>query len=108
MIAASGILCAAQAVAAGESGSFSYVASLVYDYTTLEHAGQTFTGGPLHGTVFSGRIEIQSPGALPNNLAVDDPHHHGKAISNAIGQRWRLLNARVVDVISNDDEVEDG
>ena len=41
----------AQAVAAGESGSFSYVASLVYDYTTLEHAEQTFTGGPLHGTV---------------------------------------------------------
>ena len=25
-----------------------------------------------------------------------------------IGQRWRLLNARVVDVISNDGEVEDG
>ena len=25
-----------------------------------------------------------------------------------IGQRWRLLNARVVDVISNDDEAEDG
>ena len=51
MIVASSILYAAQAVAAGESGSFSYVASLVYDYTTLEHAGQTFTGGPLHGTV---------------------------------------------------------
>ena len=51
MIVASSILYTAQAVAAGESGSFSYVASLVYDYTTLEHAGQTFTGGPLHGTV---------------------------------------------------------
>ena len=25
-----------------------------------------------------------------------------------IGQRWRLLNARVVDVISNDGEIEDG
>ena len=51
MFIASSILYAAQAVAAGESGSFSYVASLVYDYTTLEHAEQTFTGGPLHGTV---------------------------------------------------------
>ena len=51
MIVASSILYTAQAVAAGESGSFSYVASLVYDYTTLEHADQTFTGGPLHGTV---------------------------------------------------------
>ena len=51
MLVASGILYAAQAVAAGESGSFSYVASFVYDYTTLEHAEQTFTGGPLHGTI---------------------------------------------------------
>ena len=25
--------------------------------------------------MFSGRIEIQSPGALPNNLAVDDLPH---------------------------------
>ena len=50
MILASGMLYAAQAVAGGESGSFRYVASLVHDYTTLEHAGQTVTGGPLHGT----------------------------------------------------------
>ena len=46
MFVASSILYAAQVAAAGESGSFSYVASLVYDYTTLEHAEQTFTGGP--------------------------------------------------------------
>ena len=51
MLVASGILYAAQAIAAGESGSFSSVASLVYDYTTLEHAEQTFIGDPLHGTV---------------------------------------------------------
>ena len=51
MLVASGILYATQTVAAGESGSFSSVASLVYDYTTLEHAEQTFIGGPLHGTV---------------------------------------------------------
>ena len=38
ILVASGILYAAPAVAAGESGSFSSVASLVYDYTTLEHA----------------------------------------------------------------------
>ena len=45
-IAASGILCAAQAVAAGESSSFSYVASLVYDYTTLERAARSSWAAP--------------------------------------------------------------
>lgn len=36
--------------AAGESGSFSFIESAVHDYTVLEFADQTITGGPLEGT----------------------------------------------------------
>ena len=47
---AAGVMCAAQAVVAGESGSFAFIESAVHDYTTLEHAGHTVTVGPLRGT----------------------------------------------------------
>ena len=35
---------------ADESGSFDFIESTVHDYTVLEFAGQTITGGPLEGT----------------------------------------------------------
>ena len=50
LVAASGVLCAAQVAGAEESGSFSLVASYVHDYTTVEHGGKTFVGGSLRGT----------------------------------------------------------
>ena len=46
---ASSVACAAP-LAAGESGEFAFLVSVVHDYTVLEHAGQTITGGPLEGT----------------------------------------------------------
>ena len=36
-------------LAAGESGSFSFVVSAVHDYTVLAHGGRTVTGGWLTG-----------------------------------------------------------
>ena len=44
-----GVACAGP-LAAGESGSFTFIESTVHDYTVLEFAGQTITGGPLEGT----------------------------------------------------------
>jgi len=49
-IAASALTCFAGAATAGESGSFTLLNSFVRDYTVLEHAGETITGGPLQGT----------------------------------------------------------
>ncbi len=43
-----GAACAAP-LAAGESGDFKLFTSAVHDYTVLEHAGRTITGGPLEG-----------------------------------------------------------
>ena len=45
-----GVVCTAQIAVAGESGSFDLLESYVHDYTVMEHAGTTITGGPLHGT----------------------------------------------------------
>lgn len=44
-----GVACAGP-LAADESGSFSIIESAIHDYTVLEFAGQTITGGPLEGT----------------------------------------------------------
>ena len=49
-IAASAVTWSADAATAGESGSFTLLNSFVRDYTVLEHAGGTVTGGPLQGT----------------------------------------------------------
>jgi len=49
-IAALLVVCAAQTAFAEESGTYELIASEVHDYTTLEHAGRTITGGPLEGT----------------------------------------------------------
>lgn len=49
-IAASAVTWSAGAATAGESGSFELLNSFVHDYTVLEHAGETITGGPLQGT----------------------------------------------------------
>ena len=46
---AAGAACAAP-LAAGESGGFKLFTGAVHDYTVLEHAGRTITGGPLEGT----------------------------------------------------------
>ena len=104
MLVASGILCAAQAVAAGESGSFSYVASLVHDYTTLEHAGQTFTGGPLHGTVTvtesSGGPFVEGEHGVAACLVYSRKSDAGMDLetpctnTDASGERWFLMAIR--------------
>ena len=44
-----GVACAGP-LAAGESGSFTFIESAVHDYTVLEFSDQTITGGPLEGT----------------------------------------------------------
>ena len=49
LVLSSSVACAAP-LAAGESGEFVFLVSVVHDYTVLEHAGQTITGGPLEGT----------------------------------------------------------
>ena len=49
-IAASATIWAAHAATAGESGSFELLNSFERDYTVLEHAGETITGGSLQGT----------------------------------------------------------
>ena len=49
-MAASAVAWSAHAATAGESGSFELLNSFVRDYTVLEHAGETVTGGPLQGT----------------------------------------------------------
>ena len=104
MIAASGLLYAAQAVAAGESGSFSYIASLVHDYTTLEHAGQTFTGGPLHGTVTvtgsSGGPFVEGQHGIVACFVYSRRSEAGMALetpctnTDASGERWFLMATR--------------
>ncbi len=48
--AATAIWCAAPTAAADESGSFTALASLVADYTTIEHPGGTLVGGASAGT----------------------------------------------------------
>ena len=55
---ASSVACVAP-LAAGESGEFAFLESVVHDYTVLEHAGQTITGGPLEGT----GVVVESSGA---------------------------------------------
>ena len=104
MILASGILCAAQAVTADESGSFRYVASLVYDYTVLEHAGQTFTGGPLHGTFTvtgsSGGPFAEGQSDLATCLVHSRKSEAGMDLetpctnTDASGERWFLIAVR--------------
>ena len=48
--AAMAFSCAAEAAAADESGSFTALASLVADYTMIEHPGGTIVGGASAGT----------------------------------------------------------
>ena len=50
MAAALGVLCAAPSTLAGESGSFSAIATYVRDFTTVEHADGTYFGGSLEGS----------------------------------------------------------
>ena len=47
---AAGVLCAAQTAAADESGSYSGIASMVRNYTTIEHDGGSIIGGVSEGT----------------------------------------------------------
>ena len=49
-LAAMAISCAAQTAAADESGSFTALASLVSDYTMIEHPGGSIVGGASAGT----------------------------------------------------------
>ena len=104
MILASGMLYAAQAVAGGESGSFRYVASLVHDYTTLEHAGQTVTGGPLHGTFTvtgsSGGPFAEGQNAVAACFVYSTKSEAGMDLetpctnTDASGERWFLMATR--------------
>ncbi|MDE0059303.1 MAG: hypothetical protein OXI22_23300 [Defluviicoccus sp.] len=48
--AAMAISCAAQSAMADESGSFTALASLIADYTMIEHPGGTIVGGASAGT----------------------------------------------------------
>ena len=50
LIAALLTVCAAQTAFAEERGTYELIATQVRDYTTLEHAGRTITGGSLQGT----------------------------------------------------------
>ena len=103
-ILASGFLYAAQAVAGGESGSFSYVASFVYDYTTLEHAEQTFIGGPLHGTFTvtgsSGGLFEEGRNDLTTCFVYSRKSEAGMDLetpctnTDASGERWFLMAVR--------------
>ena len=52
------MMVAAQAAIAEESGSYRSLRSFHHDYITIDHGGQTFTGGMLRGT----RTIIQSSG----------------------------------------------
>lgn len=49
-IAATGLVFGTQAAAAGESGGFRLLMSVVNDYTTIDHAGAKVTGGSSTGT----------------------------------------------------------
>ncbi|MCE2492662.1 MAG: hypothetical protein J4F40_08655 [Alphaproteobacteria bacterium] len=49
LVVAAGILGAAQTAVAEESGSFTAVASMIHDYTTIEHARGTIIGGASEG-----------------------------------------------------------
>ena len=49
-MAALGILCAAPTAFAQESGSFSVIATYVRDFTSIEHADETYFGGSLEGS----------------------------------------------------------
>ena len=44
------MMVAAQAAIAEESGSYRSLRSFHHDYITIDHGGQTFTGGMLRGT----------------------------------------------------------
>ena len=57
-LAAAMTMMAAQAVYADESGSYRSLRSFRHDYLTIDHGGQTFTGGMLRGT----RTIIESSG----------------------------------------------
>ena len=51
LAAAAGVLGAAQGAVAEESGSVRLMRTYVQDYTTIDHAGGSVTGGTLDGTV---------------------------------------------------------
>ena len=50
VLAALGIICAAPAAFAQESGSFSVIATYVRDFTSIEHADGTYFGGSMEGS----------------------------------------------------------
>lgn len=50
LVMASGILGIMQTASAEESGSFELISHFSHNHTTLEHAGQTVTGGAMQGT----------------------------------------------------------
>lgn len=50
MALAAAAVCAAQAAGAEKSGSFTSIASLQHDYSTVEHPDGTIFGGPIEGT----------------------------------------------------------
>ena len=51
LVAGAGMLCAAHVATAEESGTLRIIRTYVQDYTTIDHAGGSVTGGPLEGTV---------------------------------------------------------
>ena len=51
LVAGASIMCAAHVAAAEESGTLRIIRTYVQDYTTIDHAGGSVTGGPLEGTV---------------------------------------------------------
>ena len=51
LVAGAAIMCAAYTAAAEESGSVRLIRTYVQDYTTVDHAGGSVTGGALEGTV---------------------------------------------------------
>ena len=51
LVAGAGMLCAAHIAMAEESGTLRIIRTYVQDYTTIDHAGGSVTGGPLEGTV---------------------------------------------------------
>ena len=50
LVVAAGMSCGAQIAVADESGSFTAIASMIRNYTTIEHAGGTIIGGVSEGT----------------------------------------------------------
>ena len=51
LVAGAGMLGAAHIAMAEESGTLRIIRTYVQDYTTIDHAGGSVTGGPLEGTV---------------------------------------------------------